>query len=65
MSDTSALPPIVGELVERLVAAEGVVAVALGGSIEELRESVERTAELHRELIELAGGLYERPQFRA
>ena len=32
MSDTNALPPIVGELVERLRAVEGVVAVALGGS---------------------------------
>lgn len=36
-----------------------------GGSGGELRESVERTADLHRELIERAGGLYERPKFRA
>ena len=36
-----------------------------GASGEELLESVERTADLHRELIERAGGLYERPKFRA
>ncbi len=36
-----------------------------GESSEELDASVERVATLHRELVELAGGLYERPAFRA
>lgn len=36
-----------------------------GGSSEELQATVEQVAALHRALIELAGGLYARPAFRA